>query len=219
MSRTELDSSANMPCMGKDALVVSDTGMVTEVNLFTPDCDAMKVKSVDAALKNALHVPSLVHNLIPPFVLIEVGIKVNDTPKIHKENPTVDDHAITFPGEGLRITLGLLGVFSYFPTFKPSIEEVNTSKSVYILAPNRWNPHAKQYANCEKNLINWGGNVLGMAIEMTIVLADIPDDEGMAYSMMIAITTMRYMDALEMDDGVVINIHPKCQIIPHDANK
>eukprot|EP00957_Ditylum_brightwellii_P128393 9792090-Ditylum_brightwellii.AAC.1 len=60
----------------------------------------MKVKLVDAALKydcphqdksylllvrNTLHVPSMDHNLIPPFMLREAGITVNDTPKIHKE--------------------------------------------------------------------------------------------------------------------------------------
>eukprot|EP00957_Ditylum_brightwellii_P163860 12474485-Ditylum_brightwellii.AAC.1 len=30
MSRTELYSHANIPCMGRDALVVSDTGRVVE---------------------------------------------------------------------------------------------------------------------------------------------------------------------------------------------
>ena len=77
ISRTELDSHANMPVMGRDALVVSDTGRVMEVNPFTPDYDAIRVKLVDAALKyncphedksyillvrNALHVPSMDHN-------------------------------------------------------------------------------------------------------------------------------------------------------------
>eukprot|EP00957_Ditylum_brightwellii_P018022 1358239-Ditylum_brightwellii.AAC.1 len=109
---------------------------------------------------------------------------VNETPKIHKENPTENVHAITFPGAGLRIPLGLWEVFSYFPTSKPSIEEVNTPKNVYRLTPNRWNPHAKQYANCKQNVINWEGNVLGKTIEMKIILADRPDDEGMASSMM-----------------------------------
>eukprot|EP00957_Ditylum_brightwellii_P037203 2816596-Ditylum_brightwellii.AAC.2 len=123
-----------------------------EVNPFIPDYDAMKVRFVDAALKydyphtdkryfllvrNALHVPSMDHNLLPPFVLREAGIRVNDTPKINKKNHTVDDHVITFPGEGLRISLDLWGVFSYFPTSKQLIEEVNTPKSVYILTPNR----------------------------------------------------------------------------------
>eukprot|EP00957_Ditylum_brightwellii_P043753 3317716-Ditylum_brightwellii.AAC.1 len=64
---------------------------------------------------------------------------MNETPKIHKENTTVDDHVITFPNLGLRKSLGLWGVFSYFPRPKPLIEEVNISKNVYTLTPNRWN--------------------------------------------------------------------------------
>eukprot|EP00957_Ditylum_brightwellii_P192484 14655004-Ditylum_brightwellii.AAC.1 len=63
------------------------------------------------------------HNLIPPFMLREVEIAVNETPKIHKENPTVNDHVNTFPNPGLRIPMELWGVFSYFPTSKPPIEE------------------------------------------------------------------------------------------------
>eukprot|EP00957_Ditylum_brightwellii_P144237 10989674-Ditylum_brightwellii.AAC.1 len=89
MSRTELDSHVNMPCMGRDALVVSDTGRVVEVSPFTPDYDVMKVKLVDAVLKydcpdkdksyillvrNSLHVPFMDHNLIPPFMPREAGI-------------------------------------------------------------------------------------------------------------------------------------------------
>eukprot|EP00957_Ditylum_brightwellii_P083055 6313382-Ditylum_brightwellii.AAC.1 len=190
-----------MPCMGRDAIVVSDTGMVMEVNQFTPDYDGMKVTLVDAALKyecphkdktfillvsNALHVPSIDYNLIPPFVLREAGIRVNGRPKIHKVNSTGDDHAITFPGEGLRIPLGLWGIFSHFPISKPSIEEVNTYESVYTLTPHRWNPYVKQYANCEQNLIDWEGNVLGKTNEMKIILTDIPDDEFIASSMIIS---------------------------------
>eukprot|EP00957_Ditylum_brightwellii_P122272 9324612-Ditylum_brightwellii.AAC.1 len=131
MSRAELGSHANMPCMGREALVVSDTGRLMEVNPFMPNYDATKVRLVDAALKygyhftdktyillvrNVLHVPSMDYNLLPPFVLREARIRVY-------ANPTEDDHAITFPGKGLTITLGLWGVFSYFSTSKPLIEE------------------------------------------------------------------------------------------------
>eukprot|EP00957_Ditylum_brightwellii_P155156 11811293-Ditylum_brightwellii.AAC.1 len=78
-----------MPVMGRDTLVVSDTGRVMKVNPFTPDYAAMKVKLVDVALKydcphkdksytllvkNALHVPSMDHNLIPLCMLREAGI-------------------------------------------------------------------------------------------------------------------------------------------------
>eukprot|EP00957_Ditylum_brightwellii_P112322 8564031-Ditylum_brightwellii.AAC.1 len=90
----------------------------------------------------------------------------------------------------------------------PSIEEVNTSENVYALTPNRWNPHTKQYANCEQILINWESKVMGKTTEMKIILADISDDEGMASFMMVASAEIRYMDALEMDDAVVMDTHP-----------
>ena len=90
---------------------------------------------------------------------------------------------------------------------------------MYTLTPNRWNPHTKQYANCEQNLIDWEGKVLGKTTEMKIILADIQDDEGMTSSMMVASAEIRYMDALEMDDVVAMDTHPKYQMIPHDANE
>eukprot|EP00957_Ditylum_brightwellii_P165105 12570225-Ditylum_brightwellii.AAC.1 len=88
-----------MPCIGREALVVSATGRVMEVNSFTPNYDAMKVQLVDTALRyyypfidktyilivrTALYVPFMDHNLIPPLVLIEAGVRVNNTPKINK---------------------------------------------------------------------------------------------------------------------------------------
>eukprot|EP00957_Ditylum_brightwellii_P067549 5128222-Ditylum_brightwellii.AAC.1 len=54
---------------------------------------------------------------------------------------------------------------------------------------------------------------------MKIILTDIPDDEGITSSMMVASAETRYMDALEKDDDIVMDTHPKYQMIPHDANK
>ena len=34
-------------------------------------------------VKNALYVPSMSHNLIPPFIMREAGLVVNDVPRIH----------------------------------------------------------------------------------------------------------------------------------------
>ena len=110
-SRTELDSHANMPVVGKHAYIMAETGKKVDVLPFTPDYKLLTVPLVDATVKydnpydgktyilvlhNALHVPSMDHNLIPPFMLREMGVTVNDVLKIHKEDPTVDDHAITF---------------------------------------------------------------------------------------------------------------------------
>ena len=66
-------------------------------------------------IRNALHVPSMRNNLLPPFILREAGVRVQDTPKIQVNDPTVEDHSIYFPETGLRIPLSLWGMFSYLP--------------------------------------------------------------------------------------------------------
>jgi hypothetical protein len=71
-------------------------------------------------IRNALYVPSLDHNLLPPFMIREGGVIVKDTPKIQLDDPSAEDHAITFSQTDFRIPLSLWGVFSFFRTTKPT---------------------------------------------------------------------------------------------------
>ena len=112
----------------------------------------MEIQIVDAAVQydcpytgitfimlicNALYVPSMQHSLIPPFIIMEAGIVVNDTPKIQLYYPSIDDHSIYFPGENFRIPLSLWGVFSYYTTSKPSVETLNACDGVFLLTPKK----------------------------------------------------------------------------------
>ena len=83
--RTDLDSHANMCVLGRQAVAISESGRYAEVNAFSPDIEALqRVPIVDAGIAydcpysmqtyilvvcNALHIPSMDHNLIPPFIL------------------------------------------------------------------------------------------------------------------------------------------------------
>ena len=160
-SKTELDSHANMPVVGRHAFIISDTVRVADVNAFSPDYEPMQLPIVDAAIQydcpfdgesyilviqNALHVPSLKNNLVPPFVMREAGIKVYDTPKIQLDEPTIEDHSICFPETEFRIPLSLWGMFSYFPTSKPTALQMQEAEDIYLLTPSRWNPHDDSYA-------------------------------------------------------------------------
>jgi hypothetical protein len=164
-SRTELDSHANMPVVGSNAYILAETGQTADVNAFTPDFPTMQVPVVDAAvqydcpytgctyilvIRNALSVPSLKHNLIPPFMMREAGVQVADTPKIQEEDPTKSSHSIYFRGADLRIPLALWGIFSYFPTTKPLEKTLEECEDVLILTPSRWNPHDPAYAHNEE---------------------------------------------------------------------
>ena len=119
-SCTELDSHANMPVVGKHAYIIAETGKKVDVSPFTPDYKPLMVPLVDATLRynnpynrksyilvlwNALCVPSMDNNLIPPFMLREMGVTMNDVPKINREDPTVDNPMITFVETGFRIPL------------------------------------------------------------------------------------------------------------------
>ena len=104
-SRTELDSHTNMVVMGRNAAVIQETGTTAQVNAFSPECSALQeVRIVDAVVKwecpytnnpylllfhNALHVPLMENNLLPPFIVREAAVEINDVPKIHVEDPTV----------------------------------------------------------------------------------------------------------------------------------
>ena len=145
-SRTELDSHANMPGIGRNAYILSKIGETVDVAPFTPDYKPISVELVDAALRyecpysskvkiliirRGLHVPSMTHSLLPPFMLREAGIHINEVPKIHVTSPTEENHAITFQETNFGIPLALHGTFSYFPTSKPSTQELEKSEDVH----------------------------------------------------------------------------------------
>jgi hypothetical protein len=177
-SRTDLDSNANMVVVGRHVLIISNTDRTAEVSPFTPDYDALqKVPIVDAAIlytcpytdhqhilivRDALSVPSMIHNLIPLFVMREAGVRVNATPKIHTtHDPTIEDHSIYFPQNDFQIPLSLWGVFLYFPTSNPSLSTLEECDKVFMLTPEgHWNPHSDVYTRNEENMLDWEGNMV-----------------------------------------------------------
>lgn len=181
--RTELDTHANMVVLGKNCFVFDHVqGRTCEVASYNPAMRKAKhVPIVDAAIaydypytlktyylliiRNALYIPTMNNNLIPPFILLKAGLKVrNDVPKIHVESLTVSDHAIEFPeqenGAALRIPLQLWGVFSFFHTRAPTNKEA-AELNPLLLTPdsNHWNPHSEHFAKNEESMLDWEGEM------------------------------------------------------------
>ena len=109
VSNTELDSHANMVVVGNQEFLFSHSGQYANVQAFAEEVKSLpEVTIVDAVIsydfphsgetyllvaRNALCVPSMDHNLVPPFILREAGLILNDKPKIHYEDPSVEDHS------------------------------------------------------------------------------------------------------------------------------
>jgi hypothetical protein len=120
-----------MPVVGTGADVLVDHNRTCEASSYSPDYEPMEVPLVDAAVRsdrygrvyirliqNALYVPSLDHNLLPPFMMREAGVIVKDNTNIQLDDPSEEDHALTFSETGFRIPLSLWEVLSYFCTTK-----------------------------------------------------------------------------------------------------
>ena len=75
----------------------------------------------------------MTHSLIPPFILREAGIEVNNTAKIHVPNLTVEDQLVFFPKTKLQIPLSLHDLFSYFPNRNPSITDLLEGEKLIIM--------------------------------------------------------------------------------------
>ena len=173
-TRTELDSHANMLVVGRHAYIINFSGRKVDVRPFTPQYKSMEAELVDAALlyeclyegkshilviQNAIHVGSMENNLILPFILREAGLQVNERPKIHTEDPTTDDHSIMFPTTDFQIPLQLFGIFSYFSMTKPTEDDMLAGHDVYVMTPEKWNPHSDAYEQNEANIVDWEGNI------------------------------------------------------------
>jgi hypothetical protein len=64
-------------------------------------------------MKNVLYVETMERNLIPPFILHEAGLIVNDVPRTHcGEELNDESHCIIDRSTGMKIRLFLKGIFS-----------------------------------------------------------------------------------------------------------
>ena len=99
---------------------------------------------------------------------------------------TVDDHSICFPETGFRIPLSLWGMFSYFPTSKPTALFMKETGDIYLLTPSGWNPHDDSYATNKENMLDWEGNMITKKDCVQVLLSEIAEDTAVAASVQIS---------------------------------
>lgn len=170
-----------MIVFGCDATILQETGQHVDVNGFAEECQVLeKLPIVDAAVaydcpyslktfilvgRNAICVPSMTHNLVPPFIMREAGLEVNDIPKIHVDQPTKCHHSIFCAETDLRIPLKLRGVFSYFPTRRLTHQELQDEDfhDIIFLSPDApaWDPHLPHWADMEDSFLDHEGEIVG----------------------------------------------------------
>ena len=179
-TRTELDSHANMCVFGEDCFVFEWSGKTCSINQFSsslgqatdvPICDlAVAYEHISDSghetliliFRNALCIPEMDHNLIPPFIFRDAGHIVNECPKFQCSIPTANDHCIMINGNDIeaRIQLQLHGTFSYFHTRLPTVDELYGCPKIFMSPDaSEWNPYCESYENNERAMTTWRGDL------------------------------------------------------------
>ena len=88
----------------------------------------------------------------------------------------------------------LWGIFSYFPTTKPTVDALQAGNDVYIMTPTTWNPHTNIHATNEDSMLDWEGNIKEkMEWASQVVLEDVEDHID-APSLIISAVEMKGID-------------------------
>jgi hypothetical protein len=120
-------------------------------------------------LRNALLIPTMSHNLFPPFLVREAGLFLDETPKHQAMSPTIGNHLIYGSRTGMRIHLQLQGIFSVFTTCPLSLEESENWENypVVFITPdgNSWNPHSTHFAEEEAAMVDHFGVLVECSVQ------------------------------------------------------
>ena len=187
--------------MGRQATIIQETGQFADVNSFSSEAGTLpRVPIVDAVIsydcpfslksyllvaKNALFVQSMEHNLIPPFIMREAGLVVDETAKIHAARPTVENHSIFDRETKLRIPLSLRGIFSCFQTRALTSDEREHCESydAIFLTPDAdaWDPYDQSWAYQEDSLLDSEGDIVQREPKERVHLIEQPDFDISAF--------------------------------------
>ena len=221
--RTELDSHANMVVLGKYSFIFESTGQTCTVLPFSSELGMAKnVPIVDGAIvyeepysgqphilliRNALYIPTMDINLIPPFIMREGGVIINETPKIQCDTPSTDDHCISFRNHDLTIPLQLHGIFSYFHHRVPTIEELHGCDKLFITPDSTtWNPHCDSFSRNEESMLDYEGNLVDHHKRRHEKMTIIPEDDIFDIS---AITTEVWNETIDRNISSVFTSNPQ----------
>eukprot|EP00957_Ditylum_brightwellii_P206731 15349703-Ditylum_brightwellii.AAC.1 len=136
----------------------------------------------------------------------EAGHKIDDMPKFHTKDPSIENHSILIEDKDLRIPLKLHVACSYFPTSKPTnqqLEECNNDDCIATISPyGPWHPHCNSFASNEASMIDWQGDFVRRKEKTNVILSEVYASETMTLSCMIGSVEDRAIDSTLSTNGV-----------------
>jgi Reverse transcriptase (RNA-dependent DNA polymerase) len=180
--RSKLDSHAEQTCVGDNVTIlfewpdrtidvegfleslgcVQNAPVVTAAMVYD---DPLTGNAILFIAHQAIYIKGMENNLYCPMQLRWNGLTVNERPKHCTIEPAREDHAIIVPDGDYLIPLSLHGITSYFPTRKPTEEELqrysDNGDYIELTAESpEWDPHSLQFADLESRMTDRYGEIV-----------------------------------------------------------
>jgi hypothetical protein len=178
--RCEIDNHADTCVLGNDCVILQDfertvnvvgyddsqgvrEGCRTVTGAVAYD-DPMSGEVIIIVIHQAIHIPTMSHNLLCPMQMRMNDVRVNEVPKFLTSNPTDETHAIVLGGNGdseeYIIPLSLHGVTSYFPSRIPTSDEVESCRRYELTYESpEWDPQDNCFKEQEEEMVDSTGCV------------------------------------------------------------
>jgi hypothetical protein len=94
-------------------------------------------------------------------------------------------------------------------------------EEVYLLTPNRWDPHCDAYAANKENMLDWEGNMIAKRDRSQILLSGVHEDTALAASVQISGIESNIIDDLLQRSNADSEekVHPRWKPVPLAANE
>ena len=109
--------------------------------------------------------------------------------------------------------LSVWGLFSYFPSIKPSIQDLQGEQDVYILTLATWNPHSDTYTSDEDSMLDWEGNMKERKDwHHNMVLEEVEDDNAMVAPLQVSEEEHKVIDETIVENDMHISDAPSTSL-------
>ena len=127
-------------------------------------------------MRNALLIPTMDNNLIPPFLIREAVFFLDETPECHAPTPSVTNHTIIDLDTGMHIHMELNGIFLYFLTLHLTLNKMEYWERylVIYLSPDSdwWDPNSLDFSEQETAMLDADGYIVDRSPNEQLMIMD-----------------------------------------------
>eukprot|EP00957_Ditylum_brightwellii_P020072 1514107-Ditylum_brightwellii.AAC.1 len=114
--------------------------------------------------------------------------------------------------------MALWGTFLYFPSSKPTVEELQGSDDIYLLTQSKFNPHDGAYAANEDIMLDWEVNIVEKSQQPKILLSEVEENPIMALEAKVSsVKVMAVNNLLEANNTPIESVGPMFEKVPNEV--